>query len=290
LTGFGLILAAILALILPLLENQIGALIDAIPGYVDQFRNSVLPWAQDWLQRLAPDQADQLQAAATQSVGQAAGIAGNIVRSVINGGVRLIDIITVVIVTPVVAFLMLKDWPAITKTVDSLLPRRYYDVIREQLGEIDETLSGFIRGQALVCLALGTLYTIGLSLVGLKYGAAIGVTAGALSFIPFVGTGFGWVTSLLLAFSQFGDLLHMALVVGVFVIGHFLEVYVLTPRLVGHRVGLHPLWILFALITGAKLMGFTGVLIAVPLAAVIGVVTRFFLRQYKSSALYKDTL
>jgi predicted PurR-regulated permease PerM len=141
-----------------------------------------------------------------------------------------------------------------------------------------------------VCLTLGTYYSIGLTLVGLQYGAAIGVTAGVLTFIPYVGTAFGWISSIILALIQFDDWLHLGLVIGVFAVGHFCEAYVLTPRLVGSRVGLHPLWILFALITGVKLMGFLGVLIAVPVAAVLGVLVRFALRRYKSSALYKDAL
>jgi predicted PurR-regulated permease PerM len=159
------------------------------------------------------------------------------------------------------------------------------------LKEIDATLSGFIRGQAIVCLVLGSYYSISLTIVGLKYGAVIGIIAGVLTFIPYVGTSFGWISSLILAFAQFdNNLPHILMVVGVFIFGHFLETYVLTPRFVGNRVGLHPVWILFALITGAKLLGFTGVLIAVPVAAVIGVLTRFAIRQYKASAVYKDTL
>ena len=154
--------------------------------------------------------------------------------------------------------------------------------------EIDSTLSGFIRGQALVCLALSVIYTTGLSIVGLHYGAAIGIISGVLSFIPYVGTFFGWTSSLLLGSVQFSDWPHFAGIIGVFLFGHIMEAYILTPRLVGHRVGLHPVWILFAIIAGAKLLGFTGVIIAVPTAAVIGVLTRFALRQYKDSTIYKD--
>jgi len=291
LLGFGLIVAVALTITLPLLQNQIGALIDAVPGYIETLRAHYVPWIENWLARFAPEDVEKLRGAAGQSVGEAAGWIGNVLKQIVSSGVALFDIMALMIITPVVAFYMLRDWHKLTHSIDSLFPRRYYDVIQTQLNEIDNTLSGFIRGQALVCLALGLLYSIGLSAVGLKYGAAIGITAGVLSFIPYVGTAFGWITSLILAFIQFdNDWTHIGMVLGVFLLGHVMEAYVLTPRLVGKRVGLHPVWVLFALITGAKLMGFTGVLIAVPAAAVIGVLTRFALRQYKASAVYKDTL
>lgn len=290
LLGFSVVAGLIVTLILPLLQSQIGALISAVPGYVEQIRSHYLPWVQNWLAQFEPEDVDKIRDAAGQSVGEAAGWIGKLLQHIVTGGFALIDILALMIVTPVVAFYMLRDWPVLTAAIDSCLPRRHYEVIHTQLTEIDNTLSGFIRGQALVCLALGTIYTAGLTLVGLHYSAAIGITAGVLSFIPYVGTIFGWTVSLLLACVQFDNWTHIGMVVVVFVIGHILEGYVLTPRLVGHRVGLHPVWILFALIADAKLMGFTGVLIAVPTAAVLGVLTRFVLRQYKNSALYKDPL
>jgi predicted PurR-regulated permease PerM len=134
------------------------------------------------------------------------------------------------------------------------------------------------------------VYSLGLTAVGLQYGAAIGVVAGILSFIPYVGTTFCWISSIILALVQFDDMGRVGFVIGILLLGHVLEAYVLTPRLVGHRVGLHPVWILFALIAGVRLMGFTGVLIAVPTAAVIGVLARFVISRYKQSSIYKDPL
>jgi predicted PurR-regulated permease PerM len=288
LLGFIVAMALVVVLILPLLERQIGAFINAVPGYVERIRAHYIPWLQDWLASFDPGDVDKLRDAASQSAGEAASWAVKLLRQIVSGGIAVIDVVALMIVTPVVAFYALRDWPSLTTVIDSLLPRQHYDIIRGQLAEIDSTLSGFIRGQALVCLALGTVYTVGLSIVGLHYGAAIGVTAGLLSFIPYVGTIFGWGASLLLAFAQFDDWGHIGGVIGVFVLGHILEAYILTPRLVGHRVGLHPVWIMFALIAGAKLMGFTGVLIAVPTAAVIGVLTRFAIQQYRNSGYYKD--
>jgi predicted PurR-regulated permease PerM len=288
--GFILIVGSIVMLILPMVTSQLGALINAVPGYAEKLRTHYLPWLESWVTRFPPQDVEKLRAAIAQSAAETAGWVANLFKSIITGGVAVIDTLALAIITPVTAFFTLRDWPKLTATVDSLFPRRYYDVIHAQLADIDRTLSGFIRGQALVCVALGLIYSTGLTAVGLQYGVAIGVAAGVLSFIPYVGTAFGWVSSVILALVQFDDWLHVGLVVAVFAVGHFLEAYILTPKLVGNRVGLHPVWILFALITGVKLLGFVGVLIAVPTAAVLGVLIRFIVRQYKSSAVYKDAL
>lgn len=288
--GFVLIAAAIVMLMLPLLSSQIGALLNALPEYSEKVRSHYMPWLENWMMRFPPEDVEKLHSAISQSAAEVAGFLGNMIKGIVANSMRLIETLAMAVVTPVIAFFVLRDWPTLTQTIDAILPRRYYDVIREQLAEIDGTLSGFIRGQALVCLSLGLIYTLGLALTGLKYSAAIGVTAGVLSFIPYVGTIFGWGTSLILALVQFDDWQHLAMVMVVFYGGHVLEAYVLTPKLVGHRVGLHPAWILFALFTGAKLMGFLGVLIAVPTAAVLGVLIRFLVRQYRGSPLYKDIL
>ena len=289
LLGFVLIAVTILMLIVPMLQSQIGALINSIPTYITRIREQYIPGIENWLTRFEPNDVEKMRDAASQSFADAAGWFGQLFKNILTGGVALIDIVVLTIVTPVVAFFLLRDWPKLTASIDSVLPRPHYAVIKSQLREIDLTLSGFVRGQALVCLCLGAIYSIGLSLTGLKYGATVGIVAGVFSFIPYVGTGFGWVTSVILALVQFhDDVPRICIVIGVFWVGHFLEAYVLTPKLVGNRVGLHPMWILFALITGVKLMGFTGILIAVPVAAVTGVLVRFGIRQYKDSEYYKS--
>jgi len=290
LLGFATAIGLLMLLILPLLQSQVGALVKAIPGYVEQLRTHALPAVEDWFARVSPGSVEKAQAAAGQYAGSVAGFAGKALQSLVTGSLAIIDVLALLVVTPVVAFYMMRDWPQLTGAVDSALPRRHYDVIRAQLAEINRTLSGFVRGQALVCLCLGFVYGIGLTLTGVPYSAAIGVSAGILSFIPFVGTTFAWVASLAFALAQFNSWMHIGSVVAVLLLGHALEAYILGPRLVGHRVGLHPVWILFALIAGARLMGFTGVLIAVPVAAVTGVLARFAIAQYKASALYKDPL
>jgi len=288
LSGFLFVVVLIVLLLWPMISTQGQVLAYALPEYIAVLREKYLPWVQSWLSRFSPEDVEKIRAAATQSTGDAFGFLGKALQRIVDGSFVLIDVLALSILTPVTAYYVLRDWDKLTRTVDHLIPRRHYDVIRGQLAEINRTLSGFLRGQAIVCVALGAYYSLGLLANGLQYGPTVGIIAGILTIIPYVGTLFGWVTSVLLACVQFeGDWVRIGLVFSVFLIGQFLEGYLLTPRLVGKRVGLHPIWILFALIAGIRLMGFTGALIAVPTAAVIGVLTRFGIKQYKSSALYK---
>jgi len=181
---------------------------------------------------------------------------------------------------------MLLDWPKITERVDHWLPRHHADTIRTQLSAINEILSGFVRGQALLCLTLGAFYGIGLTAVGLDLGLVVGFGAGMVSFIPYVGSTSGFLIGVGLAFAQSPDWTLPLMVGGVFLAGNLLEGNVLSPKLVGEKIGLHPVWVIFALLSGSALFGFLGVLLALPVAAVVGVLTRFALDRYLSSSLY----
>jgi predicted PurR-regulated permease PerM len=289
LIGFISVVVMIMLLIVPLLQGQVVALMDALPGYIAQIKASVLPRVETFVHRLSPEDVQKLQDAAGSYAGDAAMWIGQFARKIIAEGFALFDVATLLVITPVVAFYLLRDWPRVRQTVSSLVPRKKQGVVREAVHEIDRTLSGFLRGQALVCLCLGLIYGIGLTLTGLKYGATVGIVAGFLSFIPYVGSTFGLVVSMILAFIQFDDWGHIGAVLGVFLLGQGLEGYVLTPKLVGDRVGLHPVWILFALFAGGSLLGFAGILIAVPVAAVIGVLLRLGIRHYKDSRFYKHS-
>jgi len=189
---------------------------------------------------------------------------------------------------PVVAFYMIRDWDRLIAHIDSLLPLHSADTIRALAREIDARLSGFVRGQAIVCLLLGAWYATGLTIVGLDFALLLGIGSGLLSIIPYLGNIVGLTTSLLLAVAQFDNWVSVALVAGVFLSGQMLEGNFVSPKIVGDRVGLHPVWLLFAVTAGAVLLGITGALLAVPTAAAVGVLVRYGVQRYRNSALYAD--
>ena len=213
---------------------------------------------------------------------------GKLLKGLVSNGFALINLISLLLITPVVAFYMLRDWDTFVKKVDNLLPRKSKNVIREQFRQIDRALSGFIRGQLSVCLILGTYYSLGLKFVGLDLGILVGFLAGLISFIPYVGSISGFVISIILALAQFNDYTKVLEVIAVFAIGQFVEGNFLTPKLVGDNVGLHPVWVMFALLAGGVLLGFLGLMIAVPVAAIIGVLMRYTINNYKKSSLYLE--
>jgi predicted PurR-regulated permease PerM len=210
------------------------------------------------------------------------------VTRLIGGGFALFNVLTLLVVTPVVAFYLLRDWPEVVRHVDSWLPRRYAGVLRAQAHEVDRILSAWLRGQAMCCLALIIYYAVALSAVGLELGLIVGMASGLLSFIPYVGSITGLFVAVGLAVAQFPTWMGVALVVGVFILGNTLEGYVIYPRFLGDRVELHAVWVIFALFAGWAAFGFLGVLLAVPAAATIGVLCRFWLRRYLQSQLYLD--
>jgi len=287
LLGFLFIVVLVLLLIVPLIQGQLASLIDSLPGAIETLRDRMTPRLTAWIERLSPEDVQKLHDAVSNAIGGAALWIVNLLKQLVSGGFALFDVVTLIVITPVVAFYFLRDWPSVTKSAESLVPRQNYPFYKQAMAEINRTLSGFLRGQALVCLCLGLIYGIGFSLFGLKYGATIGLVAGILSFIPYVGSTFALISSQILGFVQFDSLWPLLRLFCVFVVGQTLEGYVLTPKLVGDRVGLHPVWILFALFAGASLLGFVGVLIAVPVAAIVGVLVRLLLARYRASSLYE---
>lgn len=213
---------------------------------------------------------------------------GELVGGVLSSAMGLVNAVVFIVVVPVVAFYMLLDWDRIVARINGWLPRDHAPVIRHLATEIDMVLSAFVRGQVSVCIAMGVFYAASLMLAGLQFGLVVGAIAGAITFIPYVGALIGGALAIGLALFQFwGDWLSIGIVIGIFALGQFLEGNVITPKLVGNSVGLHPLWLIFALSAFGTLFGFVGMLVAVPVAAVIGVVTRFGLSRYLGSRLYQ---
>lgn len=282
------ILVAVLSMMLlfPLLRAQIVALIDVAPQWVAWVKGVALPRIESLVLELSPEDMERLRAAVQDYAGTVVSWVADLLRGILSGGVAIFDVISVLLITPIVAFYLLRDWDLLVDRLDGWLPRQHAPTIRAQVVEVDRTLAGFVRGQASVCLALGIFYAAALSLAGLDFGLIVGLFAGLLSFIPYVGSLVGFVTSVGIAFFQWDEPWRVALVAGIFVFGQAVEGNFLTPKLVGERVGLHPVWVIFALMAGGSLFGFLGVLLAVPVAAVIGVVVRFALTRYLGSALY----
>ncbi len=284
--AFFLIVAGILVMLFPLLQAQVIAVAERLPelfALVERLAGSVL----SQLESVLPDDAMQK---ASDAAGDYAGVLVGWMKTVatrlLSGGVALFQIVSLILITPIVSFFMLKEWDHIVAKMDSLLPRGQAPVIREQLSLMDKTISAFVRGQASVCITLSIYYGLGLSLIGLEAGLLIGLGAGLISFIPYVGAFTGLAVGVGIAIVQFDQLVPILGVAAIFLAGQLAESYVLTPRLVGDKVGLHDLWIIFALMAGGTLFGFTGVLLAVPAAAVIGVLIRFFIGEYLKSPLY----
>lgn len=280
----GIILVGLL--VFPLLRGQISDFIAKFPGYVSTLTQLGGRLMERLYSELPAEAVRNIEEAAGASSGKAFDLAGNVLRNILSGGLALFDVLSLLLITPLVAFYMLRDWNKIMMRIDEMLPRQQAPVIRAQARAIDEIIAGFIRGQATVCLLLGAFYAIGLTLVDLNFGLLIGFFTGLFSFIPFVGMLVGFLIGLGTAIVQFDSWVPIALVVAVFAAGQIIEGHFLTPILVGTRIGLHPVWVMFGLLAGGVLFGFTGVLLAVPVAAAIGVIVRFGVERYRESSYY----
>jgi len=287
----------LILLVIPTLIEQTSSLINTAPELFDRLRNGM---TERFPQLLDEESTVYQQLLAIGDTIQSKG--GELINGILTSALGLINILVLLIIVPVVAFYMLLDWDNMTAKVDDLLPRDHVDTFRMLAREIDATLASFIRGQGTVCLILGTYYAVALMIAGLNFGLIVGFVAGLITFIPYVGALVGGSLAVGLALFQFwgsvevmdGDTvtyttnwLRIGIIGAIFGLGQFLEGNILTPKLVGGSVGLHPVWLLFALSVFGSLFGFVGMLVAVPIAAMIGVVLRWGVGQYKNSLLYR---
>jgi predicted PurR-regulated permease PerM len=286
-TVFVLVFVVLILIIAPILGSQLSAFVEKIPEYIRRVQELLTDPSQPWLKSLVGDGIAGGDNTFGDLLTQGAGWLAAFLKSLWSGGAALLSIFSLVTVTPVVAFYLICDWPRMLATADALVPAADRPTVRALAREIDAAIAGFIRGQSAVCLILGTFYVVALSLAGLNFGLLIGLFSGFLTFIPYVGSMTGLVLSLGVAVAQFWPDWGMILVVlGIFLFGQFVEGYVLAPKLVGESVGLHPVWLMFALFAFGYLFGFVGLLLAVPLAAAVGVLVRFALRRYRASPLH----
>ncbi len=291
LVAFVIVFALALMILIPVLINQFNDFAQRLPGYITQlqqfiadYQDSVLP---GWIKSQLGTIKNNFSTILSEGMGFLTGLFGQIW----NSGKAIVDVISLLVITPVVAFYILLDWDRMVSKVDEWVPRNYVKDVRQIAREMDQAIAGFIRGQGSLCLILGIYYAAGLSIVGLNFGLLIGLFVGMISFIPYVGSMVGLVLAIGVAIVQFWpDYIWIIAVLAVFFSGQFLEGNILQPKLVGSSVGLHPVWLMFALFAFGALFGFVGLLIAVPAAAAVGVLVRFALSRYLQSDLYYGRL
>ncbi len=283
-TAIGILLVVLLVLaIIPSLISQLTALVNAAPqiaGRMQAFLLERFPELSDSTSTMRQTLA-QIGASIQERGAELA-------NSVLSSALGVLNAVIFIIVVPVVAFYLLLDWDKLMARIDSMIPRDHAPTVRRLGAEINTVIAGFVRGQVSVCLILGTFYSVALMLAGLQYGLIVGAIAGAITFIPYVGSLVGGALAIGLALFQFwGDWVSIGIIAAIFAVGQFVEGNILTPKLVGESVGLHPVWLLFALSLFGALFGFAGMLVAVPVAAAIGVITRFGIAKYQGSLLYR---
>lgn len=271
----------LLIFLLPIIQRQVRVFIESLPSILNWFEVSLLPWVRETI----PDNSiSSLKSSLAANLPKA----GVVFTKVISSGTTVIAWLVNLVLIPVISFYFLRDWRMILNRLHHTLPKSLEPTIVKLVKEWDSVLSAFFRGQLLVMLIVGLIYGIGLSIVGLRAGLTIGLVGGLLSMVPYLGSMFVIVTAMILGVVQFGVGEELVWIGAVYLFGQFVEGYVLTPYLIGDRIGLHPVAVIFAIMTGGALFGFFGVLIALPAAASIMVLVRYFNRRYHASSIYKD--
>ena len=279
--------ALLLIILVPVLASQMSDFIVRLPSYVSRLQELIANRDSQWLKDFIGVDASVIRSSLDSLLQQGAGFLTTLLQSIWSSGKTLIDVVALFVVTPVVAFYMLLDWDRMVTEIDKLVPREHVHTVRVIARDMNKAIAGFVRGQGTVCLLLGIIYAVGLTVTGLNFGLLIGLFAGLISFIPYVGSLVGLLLALGVALVQFWpDYINVLYVALAFGIGQFIEGNILQPKLVGSSVGLHPVWLMFALFAFGSLLGFTGMLIAVPTAAAVGVLVRFVIHRYQQSPLY----
>ncbi|EJF81762.1 AI-2E family transporter [Bartonella doshiae] len=284
-----IIFVAALIILIPIISWQIQQFTsNGLPIYINRIQTFLVEHDFGWVRRYFGSDPNELQSNIKGLLGQSSDFITSLLNSLLKSGKSIVNIVSLFVVAPVVAFYMLLDWPRMVAAIDALIPRDHLETVRSIFHEMDRAIAGFVRGQGTVCLILGAYYGIGLTITGLNFGLLIGMFIGLISFVPYIGTMSGFVLSVGVAWVQFypDNWGWIVVVITLFFIGQFIEGYILQPKLVGSSVGLHPVWLMFALFAFSSLFGFTGMLVAVPAAAAVGVLVRFALHTYLNSQMY----
>ena len=290
-----LLLLLFLLILLPLLVlagsvafSQISEFSENLPTYLQTFKVKILDFIEVTRQYMPMLSLENAAEFWRGNAGESLKPFLKVVQKIVSNGFAFINVISLLLISPVVAFYMLRDWHDFTRKIYDLVPKKQKKTVADGMKQIDRIISGYLRGQFMVCVALGTFYSCGLWLVNLNLGILIGFLAGLISFIPYVGSISGFLMAMVLVVTQYGTWPKIVEVLLVFGIGQFIEGNFLTPKLVGENIGLHPVWVMFALLSGGVLLGLLGMIIAVPVAACIGVFLRYLIENYKKSAIYLE--
>lgn len=282
---FFLSLILLLFVALPFLKTELVDLAKGLPDYVERGQKVLQPVI-DFIAR--NQQAANIQDKLSNHVGDLVNWVIALVINILTSGMVVANILSVVVITPIISFYLLKDWDSFLQTTLNLLPKKSQSIAIELAKNIDKTLGGYFRGQLMVCFILGVYYIIGLSFLKLEYAVTIGLLTGILVFIPYVGFLTSLTVALSLSFAQFGDWTPILLVTGVYALGQTLETTFLSPFFIGDRIGLHPVWMILALLVGGATLGFVGILFSIPIAAILGVFMRTILAHYRNSVFYRS--
>lgn len=284
---FFIAIGGLLFFTVPFLKQELLFLAQHLPNYGERLYQTTLPLLEQFNDIIPVKDFNQLKTTASTYFGDMLSWGFKAVASVLTNTLALANLLSLVVLTPVIAFYLLRDWPHFTSMLIELLPLEHTQTIKNQVTLINQTLANYVRGQSLVCLSLALYYSVSLKITGLDFAFTVGIATGFLAFIPYFGFLLGATVAFGLAFSQFNDWTSIGWVAAVFAVGQGLESYLLTPKFVGERIGLHPVWIIFALLAGGVLFGFFGIIMAMPIAATLSVIVRFSLKKYYESDFYQ---
>jgi predicted PurR-regulated permease PerM len=288
-TSFFLVIGLLLFIAIPFIQGELIRLASRVPQYGERLMTTVKPLLEEALKSIEPRDVERLQGLASSYLGDVITWGINLLAKILRNSLALANLLSLIVITPIVAFYCLRDWNLILNTIDRWFPRPYEPTLRKLFADINDTIGGFAKGQAFVCIVVALYYSIMLTIVGLDFGFIVGLIIGIMAFIPYIGALTGCILSIGIALAQFTEWSSVGIVAAVFVVGQTLEGYLFIPYFVGNRIGLHPVWVLFALLAGGLLYGFLGILFALPVAAATGVVVRYLRDLYFKSSYYLGT-
>lgn len=284
--SFFFTIGLLLFIAIPFIQTELLRLAARVPQYGDRIMSAIQPIIDEASLYVQPHDIERLRGFASTYMGDVISWGIRVIANILTNSLALANLISLIVITPVVAFYCLRDWNKIVNTIDGWFPRPYEPALRKLFIEINSTIGGFARGQSIVCIILAIYYSIALTLAGLDFSLVVGPVIGILAFIPYVGAIVGFMLSIGIAMSQFSDWHSIGMIAAIFAVGQTCEGYFLVPYLVGDRIGLHPVWVIFALLAGGVLYGFVGILFALPVAAACGVLIRHAIAIYLKSPYY----